>query len=528
MRENNFGNTGDIYPPRNPVPERKNPEKIDPNFYVAEVGSVGTFQFDGLVRDHDVPELSGARGREVYGKMRSDATVSAIIFAIEMMLCRTDWTCLASDPEDKTAIEYAEFFNSLRNDMSHTWKFFISQVMSMLTYGWAFFEIVTKRRLGPDAPIPSVYDDGKWGIRKLAFRDQNTLYQWNVSKNGDLQAMVQMVLDGISSGTRIIPMRKGLLFRAGAWHDSPEGISPLRGAYTPWLLLQGINRAEAYGIERELNGLPVMKIPADILKAAHDGDTDAAAAVDSYKQIVRDVRLNKQAGVILPSDYYENADGSITNQQQYEFSLLSSNGTRAINVQAAAERHQVSIARCVLADFLMLGTSSRSGSQALGESRFQFFANALDGWNDSIAEILNRFLIPCIARLNGMDFKKLPRYKTNSVNPVDVETMISSVERYIRAGGTLLPDAQVDALVRDRLGLPMLDPERMKELNDYDPTLDPKNPRYNDPNQQNMSTGSSQQSSQYRDHGNPQGGAPKRNNNAKKTPGDRLGAGGTK
>lgn len=536
-----------MIPPQNPVPEARNPKEVNPIFYVAEVGSVGTFQFDGLVQDYAVPELSGARGRRVYEKMRADATVSAIVFAIEMMLSRTDWTCNPSDPEDQTAIEYAEFFDSLRNDMNNlTWKTFISQVLSMLTYGWSFFEIVTKRRLGPDGKIPSLYDDGKWGLKKLAFRDQDTLYQWNVSENGDLQAMVQLVVSGIDSGIKIIPMRKGLLFRAGSWHDSPEGISPLRGAYTPWLLLQGINRAEAYGIERELNGLPVMKIPADVLKAAKEGDEEAIAAVRTYEQIVRDVRLNKQAGVILPSDFYENADGTITNQKQYEFSLLSSNGTRAINVQAAAERHQVSIARCVLADFLMLGTSSRSGSQALGQSRFQFFANALDGWNDSIAEVLNRQLIPCIARLNGMDFKKLPSYKTNSVNPVDVETMISCVERYIRAGGVLLPDPQVDATVRDRLGLPMLDPERMKELDEYDPTLDPRNPRYRDPNDPTnfLPTGGTSTTAgdgtgkrywgrnAWRNgtngSGDPQGGAPKGNNNAGKKPSDQFGRGGTK
>ena len=189
----------------------------------------------------------------------------------------------------------------------------------------------------------------------------------------------------------------------------------------------------------------------------------------------------------------------------------------------------------------MLGTSSRSGSQALGQSRFQFFANALDGWNDSIAEVLNRSLIPCIARLNGMDFKKLPSYKTNSVNPVDVETMISCVERYIRAGGVLLPDPQVDAVVRDRLGLPMLDPERMKELDNYDPTLDPRNPRYRDPNDpmnfQGTDVGGDGTGKRYWGRnawrngtsvGDPNGGAPKGNGNAKKKPSDQFGRGGTK
>jgi hypothetical protein len=520
-------------PGENRKPESKDP-KIESKaqskktrYLSAEIGSVGLFEFDGSVRDNIVPQLSGARGRLIYGKMRADATVSAIIFAIEMMLRRSTWSCVPKDPQDEKAMEYAQFFDSLRDDMVQTWEHFISNVLSMLTYGWSFFEIVAKRRMGLEGPDPSVYDDGMWGIKKLAYRTQDTLDGWKVSPNGDVEAMVQQIYFGPHAGKFVIPMEKGLLFRAGYWQDSPEGISPLRGAFEPWELLQGINRAEAYGIERELNGLPVIKLPADMLKAAKEGDAEAAHTVRTYTQVVRDVRLNKQAGVLIPSDYYENADGTMTHNQQYEFSLLSSNGTRAINVQAAAERHQVSIARCVLADFLMLGTTSRSGSQALGQGRFQFFADALDGWNASIADTLNRYLIPRVAAMNGMQIDILPIYKVESVSPVDVETLTNCMERYIRAGGVLLPDTKVDAEIRELLGLPPLDPERMKEMEEYDPTLDPRNPRYRDPNavadqlaiqdaKKKPTTPGSKPTAQG-DRGQ-EGGAPKHNNNARKKP----------
>ena len=439
-------------------------EKDFKGLVVKEIGASGTFDYDGIVRDTIMPELSGANGRRIYARMRADATVSAIVFAIEMMLRRSKWGCAPCDSSNSKAVQYAEFFESLRDDMSITWENFISNVLSMLTYGWSFFEIVAKRRMGYDAEVSSKHSDGLWGLRKLAFRPQDTLDKWELDENGNVTAMVQQIYCGPGAGVKIIPMEKGLLFRAGFWNDSPEGMSPLRGAYEPWKLLQGINRAEAYGIERELNGLPVVRMPADILQAAENGDSDAASVVAYYKQIVRDLRLNRQAGVIIPSDYYQNADGTLTAQKQYELTLLASNGTRSINVQSAAERHQVSIARCVLADFLMLGTTSRSGSQALGESRFQFFANALDGWNDSIAEVLNRFLIPKIARMNGFDMELLPRYQTESVNPIDVEKLVTCIEKYVRAGGTLLPDPGVDESVRAELGLPIADPSIQREL----------------------------------------------------------------
>ena len=117
-------------------------------FYATEVGSVGLFDFEGEVWDKVIAELSGARGREIYARMRADSTVSAIIFAIEMMLRRSKWGCAPKEELDKTCVEYAKFFESLREDMEDTWETFIANVLSMLVYGWSLFEIVAKRRQG--------------------------------------------------------------------------------------------------------------------------------------------------------------------------------------------------------------------------------------------------------------------------------------------------------------------------------------------------------------------------------------------
>lgn len=438
-----------------------------------EIGSSGTFELDGLVIDRARPELGGSRGREIFERMASDSTVASVLFAIEMMLKRSKWNTFPKDGKDETCQEYSEFFESIRNDMSLTWENTVSNIMSMLIYGWSFLEIVTKRRMGFDAPIPSNYDDGLWGVRKLAFRSQQTLDEWIVDDNEGLVAFQQrLAYSKEGDNVRTIPIEKGLLFRAGYWNESPEGRSPLRGAFEPWLLLRQINRSEAYGIERELNGLPVIYLPGDVLEAAANGDATAKRTIEVYENIVRDLRLNRQSGVLIPSDVYQDTDGKMSSQKQYSLELLSSNGTRAINIQTAAERHQVNIARCMLADFLMLGTSSRSGSQALGESRFSFFATAIDGWNESISSVLNRFLIPRIARINGFDMTKLPHYVTEPANPIDVEKVVNCIEKYVRSGGMLLPNPDVDDEISQKLGLPIPDPETREQMV-YDQTLDP-------------------------------------------------------
>ena len=486
----------------------------------AELGGSGTFDSDGQVVDDDtLRELSGSRGRRIYTKMQYDGTITAILFAINMMLRRTKWTCVPWDRNMPEAMELATWYETLMEDMSNTWEHFISNVLSMVPYGWSFFEIVYKRRLGREPggdKQPSKYDDGLWGVRKLAFRPQDTLDRWDLDQNGGLRGMFQRIYTGPDAGEKYLPIDKALLFRAQYWKESPEGLSCLRGAYGSWLYLKGIDRAEAYGIERELNGLPVMSLPAKLLNDAASGDPDAQEAKAQYTQIVRDVRLNKQAGVLLPSDCYQNPDGTMSNVRQYVLELLTGGGRRAIDVESAANRHSVTIARTVLADFLMLGTGSKTGSQSLGDSRTELFTNALDGWNDSIAEVLNRFLIPRIAQMNGFDEEILPYYQAESANPVDVQTLVDCLEKYMRSGGQILPDNNVDAEVRSQLGLPPADPVTEASRTAYDPSLDPNNPENNTDTQSARAT--AQQTDNDTENGVDSGNAAARqaNNNATK------------
>lgn len=446
----------------------------------AELGGTGVFDSTGQVVDDGVSrELVGIRARRIYTKMQYDSTVTGILFAINMMLRRTKWSCIPWDRNIPEAVELADWYDTLRDDLATTWEHFISNVLSMVPYGWSLFEVVYKRRLGrkPGNNLcPSKFEDGLWGICKLAFRPQDTLDRWGLDETGELTGMYQQIYTGPDAGQKFIPIDKALLFRAQYWKDSPEGLSCLRGAYQPWLYLQGIDRAEAYGIDRELNGLPVMSVPAKLLQDAASGDADARATMQQYTQIVRDVRLNKQAGVLIPSDCYTNPDGTMSNVRQYILELLTGNGHRAIDVESAAQRHSVNIARTVLADFLMLGTGSKTGSQSLGESRTTLFTTALDGWNDSIAEVLNRFIVPQLAVMNGFDTEILPYYQAESVNPVDVQTLIDCLDKYMRAGGAVLPDPNVDAEVRSQLGLPPADPILLQLNQQIDPALDPNNP----------------------------------------------------
>ena len=56
---------------------------------------------------------------------------------------------------------------------------------------------------------------------------------------------------------------------------------------------------------------------------------------------------------------------------------------------------------------------------------------------------------------NGFNLEKLPKYKAESVKPVDISTLVDTLMNYTYAGGTILPNSSVDEVVLSKLGIPM-------------------------------------------------------------------------
>ena len=113
--------------------------------------------------------IIGRRGVEVFKEMsENDDIVGAVLFAIEMLMRQVEWNIkeAGNTEADKRA---AEFIYSCMHDMDETWTDFISEVLSFLTFGWSYHEIVYKRRMGATRrpETKSKYDDGLIGWRKL-------------------------------------------------------------------------------------------------------------------------------------------------------------------------------------------------------------------------------------------------------------------------------------------------------------------------------------------------------------------------
>ena len=405
-----------------------------------EIGRIGQRRYGGTIYEEFLHELRGTRGIEVYREMsENDDVVGAILFAIEMLVRQCDWNV---EPGGDTAKdkEAAEFVESCMHDMQDTWTDTISEILSFLTYGWSFHEIVYKRRMGntKNPTTKSKYTDGLIGWKKLPIRAQETLYRWEYDNEDNLLGMTQMPPPDF--GTYTIPMSKALLFRTKSRKNNPEGRSILRNAYRSWYFKRRIQEIEGIGIERDLAGLPVMHGPEG-LDLWNDDIEDNKQTRIALENMVKSIRRDEMEGVVLPAGY--------------ELELLSSGGTRQFDTNAIINRYDTRIAMTVLADFIFLG-HEQNGSWALSSDKTELFSMACGAFLDIICETFNSQGIPALIDINGDHFKGITDYPKMTHGDIE-DADIAKVSTFIKdmtGIGVLVPDDGLEDYIRQVGHLP--------------------------------------------------------------------------
>lgn len=405
-----------------------------------EIGRVGQRRYGGIFYEEFLSELRGLKGAEVFTEMsNNDETIGAILFAIEMLVRQASWNV---EPGGSTAKdrEAAEFVKSCMDDMQQTWIDTISEILSFLTYGWSFHEIVYKRRMGrtKDNRTSSKYDDGLIGWMKLPIRSQETLYQWEYDDQDNLIGMTQMPPPDF--GLITIPMNKAMLFRTRSRKDNPEGRSILRTAYRSWYFKRRIQEIEGIGIERDLAGLPVITTPEGMDIWDKD-DEDMNAIRTGLEAMVKNIRRDSTEGLVLPFGY--------------TFELTSTGGSRQFDTNSIIARYDTKISQTVLADFIQLGHES-VGSFALSSDKTNLFSMAICAFLDIICQTFNSQGIPALIDINGDHFAGVtdyPRLTHGDIEDVDLATVATFIKD-MTSIGVIIPDESLEDYVRQLGKLP--------------------------------------------------------------------------
>lgn len=416
----------------------------------------------GLVQEEFLRQLSGRKAYKVYREMRdNDPVVGAVLFAIRMVIRNTQWRVEGGDERTH------EFVESCIHDMSQSWANTLSEILTMLPFGWSLFEITYKRRRGDsrDALAASKHTDGMIGWKQWGLRAQDTLDSWVWDDEGNIAAMVQSA----PPMTRAIeiPMDRCLLFRVDTEKNNPEGRSILRNAYEPWYYAKHLQRIEAIGHERDLAGIPVI----EAVKAAYDswGST--------LRQILTQIKRDEQEGVLLPQSYDDKGNPAI------KLSLLSAAGSRQLDIDKTITRYQRLIAITVMADFVMMG-HEKVGSLALASSKTSMFALAVGAILEQIASEINDREIPRLLRYNGMATDDMPKLVPGDIETPDPKEIAAYITAMAGAGVLSTPDDDLENYLRTVMGMPekpedampMLRTPSQPEPVDDEPTDEPEEP----------------------------------------------------
>lgn len=413
-----------------------------------ELGATGLRRSGGFVLEEFLPQLQGTLARQAYREMSdNDPIVGGILLAFNEVMGRLDWHI--EKPEDASPEELIayEFIAGAFEDTEDSWDVTLSEILSMLTYGWSWLEVVYKIRGGqynPDKKYRSKYSDGRIGWKKFAIRSQDSYLRWDFKENGNVRGLVQQ---DITTGMHYIPMEKSLLFRTSEFKNNPEGVSMLRRAYTSWYYKKRIQEIEAIGIERDLAGYPVVYAPQEWFSP--DADAGTIQSLQAVQSLVTNIKRNQSEGVVLPHLTDETGNKVLT------LELLSSGGSRNFDTGAIIDRYNKMIATSMLADFVLLGQGN-VGSFALGSQKLESWQMIVESIAKSICEVFNKHAIEKLLRLNGIKCENPPRLVFGSVARADLSTLAPYLSALADSGILTMSDPDLETWAREQADIPPL------------------------------------------------------------------------
>lgn len=440
----------------------------EPSMVGPAIGVTGLNRWGGYVHEEFLPELRGPKGMRKYREMSdNDEIVGAMFYAIEMLLRKVSWHVDGAPDGGRKGEEVAEFIDGALRDMSQPWEHVISEILTMLPYGFALMEVVLKKRDGanpkglndedPAKRTPkSKFDDGRVGWRNWSLRSQDTIEQWVFDDGGGIQGAWQIAPPRMNR--TLLPIDRCLLFRVMSRKNNPEGRSLLRNAYRSWVFKRRIQEIEGIGIERDLAGYPVLTPPEGV-DLWNPNDPNAVALLSKAESIVRQIRRDEQEGMVKPFGW--------------EFELMSSGSRRQFDTNQIIGRYDERIAMSVIADFILIGHTA-TGSKALAASKVTVFSDSLAAILDAIKDVINRIAIPRLCDVNGIDPKLYPTIEHGAVQSPELTELVDFVTKLAGAGVPMFPNAPIERHLLKTAGLPL--PEGDLGLSDINPTPEPVAP----------------------------------------------------
>ena len=247
-----------------------------------EIGSAGArWRRDILGGEEYNKVVAGRAGLKVFDKMRrQDATVKRSLKVAKTPIVSGRWFVASADPSNEKDNEVRDFIKwTLFNGMEASWTQFLTEALTMLEFGYSFFEKIYANQMTPFGT--------RTVLKEFAPRAQIDVIEWKYDSKG---RPLYVEMDDFDGSQIRIPYDKLIAFTMDREANNIEGTSILRSAYKHWYFKDNLYKIDAIQKERHGIGVPIIRLPVNF----NNEDRDKA------KEIGRNLRTNEQAHVVLP------------------------------------------------------------------------------------------------------------------------------------------------------------------------------------------------------------------------------------
>ena len=393
-------------------------------FAYGEIGYTGANLYNGVSQDELYRELIFPQSLKTFKKMQYHSAVASCLNLYDNIISKVVWR--VKPPADATEQELQEtkFIEECLHDMDIPVRQVIKDALTSNTYGFALLEKVFKQRTVNN----SFYADGKIGIKKLALINQETVKRFLTSEQGNEVIGVEQDLSGWNtiyrkpSNNPKLPRSKYVHVVAGRSRNDPYGKSPLRDVFIAWKFLTVIEELEAQSVAKDMSNMPLMRVPAAYMSP--DASPEQKLQYEMFKNIIRNVNVNQQSGIVLPSDVNPE-----TKAKLFDFELIKSTiQGKSIETEPIKRYYLNQIYTSLSADVLILGQGS-SGSYALGTIKNSLTAAAIESMLDNIVEAFNLDLIQHLYKLNGFNPARACSLDYENLHTPDLDVISRFIQR---------------------------------------------------------------------------------------------------
>ena len=405
----------------NPMDE---PEK----FKLSAIGTPGYNIFNGVPAEEFHRDLQWPTAAKTFKKMTYSAPINASLSLYDNIISKVTWRTKPIKDATDEELKQAAFIQECLDDMDIPFRQVILDSLSANMFGFAIQEKVFRRR---NSNSGSMYNDNKIALRKLSIRNQETIDKFIYDDSGEIVGVKQNLSNvgnnswygrKLTQTEVVIPRSKYMHVTVGNARGNPFGVSPLRNVYICWRFLECLSEMEASGAQRDLSGVPILKVPAQLMSA--DASPDQKAILENLKNIIRNLQANSQSGVIIPSTVDDT-----TRTPLFDISLLSDNGGKKnFDLNQIKQYYQAQIYSSLFCDIILMG-STNSGSFNLGSLKNSLLGTAVEAMLDNIVEAFNRDVIRHLYVLNGWDQTRACSLDYENLNPVDLDVFSRAVQR---------------------------------------------------------------------------------------------------